>query len=150
MRLTVISKGTSSPWIQSSIHISAVPGFSCVKRCCGTKSINQFDMTNKYFASCTKRITKTLTIKSGTQVGHKILGQRLGIDVEALSDWCMTDQYLQAAIFRSKSGLLKNEKKKESAFSDRGCYWPRKGKQRYVPDDKKAEYCASIYLYFLL
>lgn len=43
-------------------------------------------MTNKYFASCTKRITKTLTIKSGTRVGHKILGQRLGIDVEALSD----------------------------------------------------------------
>lgn len=43
-------------------------------------------MTNKYFASCTKRITKTLTIKSGTRVGHKILGQCLGIDVEALSD----------------------------------------------------------------
>lgn len=43
-------------------------------------------MTDKYFASCTKRITKTLTIKSSTRVGHKILGQRLGIDVEALSD----------------------------------------------------------------
>ena len=79
-------------------------------------------MTNKYFASCTKRITKTLTIKSGTRIGHKILDQDLGIDVEALSDLCITDQYLQAAIFRSKSGLLKNEKKKESAFSDRGCY----------------------------
>ena len=57
-----------------------------MKRCCGTKSINQFDMTNKYFASCTKRITKKSTIKSGTRVGHKILGQRLGIDVKALSD----------------------------------------------------------------
>lgn len=43
-------------------------------------------MTNKYFASCTKIITRTLTIKSGTRLGHKILGQRLGIDVEALSD----------------------------------------------------------------
>ena len=43
-------------------------------------------MTNKYFASCTKRITKTLIIKSGTRVGHKILGQRLGIDVGALGD----------------------------------------------------------------
>ena len=57
-----------------------------MKRCCGTKSINQFDMTNKYFASCTKRITKTLTIKSGTRIGHKILDQDQGIDVEALSD----------------------------------------------------------------
>lgn len=43
-------------------------------------------MTNKYFASCTKRITKTLTIKSGTWVGYTILGQCQGIDVEALSD----------------------------------------------------------------
>ena len=57
-----------------------------MKRCCGTKSINQFDMTNKYFASCTKIITKTLTIKSGTRIGRKILDQDLGIDVEALSD----------------------------------------------------------------